>query len=70
MGHAPPPTGFAGRSPSPVSLRYTGQERSCSILVLPRKAGEVALGAERRVTEGASQPLNESFAARTAANAS
>jgi hypothetical protein len=49
---------FARRATSPVSLRYTGQERSGSTLLLPRAAGEVALVAKRRVTEGASSRPN------------
>jgi hypothetical protein len=44
---------FARRATSPVSLRYTGQEEDNFGSLLPREAGEVALVAKRRVTEGA-----------------
>jgi len=33
--------------------RYAGEERNRASLLLHREAGEVALGAKRRVTEGA-----------------
>jgi hypothetical protein len=35
--------------------RFAGQEQGAMVSLLPRKAGEVARGAKRRVTEGASR---------------
>ena len=50
----PSVTALSRRATSPVPLRFTGQEKLVGFSLLPRNAGEVALGAQRRVTEGAS----------------
>src|SRR5271156_3172959 len=56
LGLAPPPSRRFAPRPLPRRLRDGGGAKSLHLL-LPRDAGEVALGAERRVSEGASRRL-------------
>jgi len=44
---------FAPSATSPVSLRYTVEERDREVSLLTRETGEVARLAKRDVTEGA-----------------